>query len=203
MLLRYRALVYVSGHGHTALQFCNLFSARTVRPSNVKVYIAAVRRWRLELGHTDRVHEVWLLRRVLQGIDRSNGSQCSRPRLPISMADLRLFIDAYRSNTTLDIQENYFTRLPCCGHSLVSWGVVSSPPFCRLIPGWLCSAFLMMLKDRPQMEESKCHDRNHFAIILRNNHRAASSHRNLPQHRPQHRDPRFQYQSSEGERCLL
>ena len=49
----------------------------------------------------------------------------------------------------------------------------------------------------------KCNDRNHFAIILRYNHRAASSHRNLPQHRPQHRDPRFHYQSSEGERCLL
>ena len=98
---------------------------------------------------------------------------------------------------------SYFTRLPCCGHSLVSWGVASSPPFCRLIPGWLCSAFLMMMKDGAQMEESKCHDRNHFAIILRYNHRAASSHRNLPQHRPQHRDPRFHYQSSEGERCLL
>ena len=105
MLLWYRALVYVSGHGHTALQFCHFFSARTVRPSNVQVYIASVRRWRLEVGHTDRVHDVWLFRTVLQGIDGSGGSRCSRPRLPISMAGLRLFIDAYRSNTTLDIQD--------------------------------------------------------------------------------------------------
>ena len=44
MLLRYRALVYVCGHGHTAVQFCHFFSARTIRPSNVQVYIAAVRR---------------------------------------------------------------------------------------------------------------------------------------------------------------